>query len=377
MKSETTTGQEPGDEKDDGKTSPEVERNREPIRPDGTRPESPGTARECKCRRDAFFYLNCLFLVAPVLLLVITWRYLPISTTPALTVTKIVFLALAAASVAFIVIFKGKFANRVLFVIWVSLLVAGQLILNPAVLLMVGTNRFPVESTRYPIPYMMFVGEPHEKDHNALGYRGEAPAPEKGDEYRVFVLGGSTVYGPGRPLDMTIPGLLEKIAHENGAGQVAVYNWGVTSQVSGMEVTTILHRTADYRPDMVILYDGGNDVYLPYYWDPRPGYPFNFIVHERTFDMLQQGNPEALSSTMLSRVNLFRLLFVEELEQGVAPVRYTRLEAGYGLGGVGKANRRGVSTQYRPRLLHGEGLRLQPGGILAAAGLLQVPSRRA
>jgi lysophospholipase L1-like esterase len=36
----------------------------------------------------------------------------------------------------------------------------------------------------------------------------------------------------------------------------------------------------EYEPDLIILYNGGNDITQPLSWDPRPGYPFNFLVYE-------------------------------------------------------------------------------------------------
>jgi hypothetical protein len=31
---------------------------------------------------------------------------------------------------------------------------------------------------------------------------------------------------------------------------------------------------------MVVVYNGGKDINLPLGWDPRPGYPFNFLLYE-------------------------------------------------------------------------------------------------
>lgn len=40
-----------------------------------------------------------------------------------------------------------------------------------------------------------------------------------------------------------------------------------------MEISTL-------SPDLIIFYDGGNDIMDPFCWDPRPGYPFNFMAYE-------------------------------------------------------------------------------------------------
>jgi hypothetical protein len=47
-----------------------------------------------------------------------------------------------------------------------------------------------------------------------------------------------------------------------------------------MELAKILFEISDLEPDMIIMYNGGNDILQPWSWDPRPGYPFNFIAYE-------------------------------------------------------------------------------------------------
>ena len=150
----------------------------------------------------------------------------------------------------------------------------------------------------YPKPYVEFGGEPNsrlpggelefgeedrkitgEEFRNELGFRGPLPAKAKGDEYRIIVLGGSTVYA-GFPLENSIPGQLEQLFHRDGRANVRVYNWGVPAYVSGQELTEMAHTVTDYQPDLVIVYDGFNDLYFPYTIDPRPGYPFTWLEHE-------------------------------------------------------------------------------------------------
>ena len=47
-----------------------------------------------------------------------------------------------------------------------------------------------------------------------------------------------------------------------------------------------MHRLAYLQPDLVIAYDGGNDLISPWLYDPRPGYPFNFLVWEEALNKL-------------------------------------------------------------------------------------------
>ncbi|MEM7351942.1 MAG: hypothetical protein AAF657_14175 [Acidobacteriota bacterium] len=142
-------------------------------------------------------------------------------------------------------------------------------------------SKFPVEITRMPTPYTMFTGLAEGKIQNEalnrMGYRGAAPPPfDGGEEVRIFMLGGSTVFNGEPP----IAALLQERFHQAGFPQVAVYNFGVLSSVSGMELSRIVHEIADLTPDLILMYNGANDIIHPYFWDPRPGYPFNFIVYE-------------------------------------------------------------------------------------------------
>jgi hypothetical protein len=125
----------------------------------------------------------------------------------------------------------------------------------------------------------MFAARPYGgRGINELGYRGKAPANQKGEsELRLFVLGGSTVYYGGPPLAV----LIEEALRDASPLKVEVFNYGVSSSVSGMEMVRIVTEIADFRPDLIFMYNGANDMYLPCYYDPRPGYPFNFLVYEQ------------------------------------------------------------------------------------------------
>lgn len=151
-------------------------------------------------------------------------------------------------------------------------------------------QQFPGEVFRKPQPYTMFGGTPLanfeagvgtgtviSEQLNALGYRGKAPvSPKPALEYRIFVLGGSTVFLGDPP----IPVLLEEMFERNGFDNVQVYNFGVISSNSGMELARIVFENSELEPDLIVMYNGGNDIMGAYRQDPRPGYPFNFLVYE-------------------------------------------------------------------------------------------------
>ncbi len=142
-------------------------------------------------------------------------------------------------------------------------------------------RNFPPSVVRAPRPYVMFGGVPNgpygRERLNNLGYRGPPPSfNKKPGEFRVIMLGGSTVFRGVEPL----PVLLEKKLKAQGLPEARVYNFGVVSSVSTQELVRVALEVTDYRPDLVVMYNGGNDIQSPFAWDPRPGYPFNFMAFE-------------------------------------------------------------------------------------------------
>lgn len=142
---------------------------------------------------------------------------------------------------------------------------------------------FPVQVYRKATPYTVFTGERNgklpylEERLNCNGYRGKPATARRPGEYRIFVLGGSTVLTGVPPFTQT----LEKTLWSHGFTNVSIYNYGVVSSVSGMELVRIATEVSDKEPDLVIMYNGANDFLHPTYADPRPGYPFNFVVIEK------------------------------------------------------------------------------------------------
>jgi len=198
----------------------------------------------------------------------------------------------------------------------------------------------------YPMPYVMFTGKPNgrlsdavpmvRKDAdksrdirlNEFGFRiGQELARRKPPgEIRVFVLGGSAVFH-GSPLSNTIPGHLEELLRKNGTTQARVYNLGVVSYVSGQELALLVHTLVDYSPDLVIVYDGCNDVAQPFHLDPRPGYPFNFAVAEE--GLLRMHGAVTLRSCVYPvalRSRLLRLILHRSLDLTMVPIQEIRRE---------------------------------------------------
>jgi lysophospholipase L1-like esterase len=209
---------------------------------------------------------------------------------------------------------------------------------------------FTEDVYRKPKPYVEFVGTPNGEftiDYetmgeprkgretfkiNPMGFRFEGTLTKEKSrrEYRVFVLGGSTVFN-GYPLSHSIPGILEELFKQDGFSNVRVYNFGVVGFVSGQELALLTHTLVDYHPDLVIVYDGGNDVYQPLQYDPRPGYPCNFISYEAGNQHLSRNAPiTQLFNSLLFKSSFFRLVFSRGLHNALVSLESVRQECGYG-----------------------------------------------
>jgi len=107
---------------------------------------------------------------------------------------------------------------------------------------------------------------------NSHGFRGhEFSAIKPENTYRIFVVGGSTIFGTGTTSDSaSIPGFLqEKFDNEQFPKNIEVINAGISALFSGTEVGLIKQQILDFDPDLLIIYDGWNDITKKYknYYD--------------------------------------------------------------------------------------------------------------
>jgi lysophospholipase L1-like esterase len=295
------------------------------------------------CNRPSWFWINSA--------LVVGWLYLlwplfhPIFLTP-IYVAYVATLVLPAIGYAYLAAVGGKKIN-----IGLLIIVIGGLAIGETVLRFRGSpsdGEFTPSFTDGQVPYYMFTGEPNGVAYmpssqggskksdltyhlNADGFRIDRPLPKtkpKG-ELRIFITGGSTVVY-GAPSTKTIAGFLESDLSQRGIAGVKVYNFGVIGAVSGQELALLAHKLVDYQPDVVISYGGGNDFHSPYQFDPRPGYPFNFVktqigtqVFSDRLDFRTAFASQALRSRIIARVLAPR---VQEIR---APMVALRRASGY------------------------------------------------
>ena len=98
---------------------------------------------------------------------------------------------------------------------------------------------------------------------NSMGFRGDEFSIEKSENiFRIFMLGGSTMFGHGATSDhTTIPGYTQQLLAQYDDGfEIEVINAGIQGADSFTEVELIENKLLNYDPDMIIIYDGWNDL---------------------------------------------------------------------------------------------------------------------
>jgi lysophospholipase L1-like esterase len=119
-----------------------------------------------------------------------------------------------------------------------------------------------------PHPYLSYYPTPNYRNgktfHNSLGYRNHEFSLEKpSGVYRIVALGGSSTYDV-RIEDnaATFTAQLERLLREDyGYRNVQVINAGVPGYNSWEILVNLEFRVLDLDPDLVIIYEGTNDVH--------------------------------------------------------------------------------------------------------------------
>lgn len=163
----------------------------------------------------------------------------------------------------------------------------------------------------YPKPYVMAVADPQRAPgHNVLGYNDELPAsPKPPDEFRVFILGGSTVhFGEPAPFSRMINA--KNLKHDSR--NVKFYNFGITSSVSRQDMVRLLIDLPGYQPDMILHYGGGNDFTAV---DPRINYPHRFGFYEKSLLFDLRSSWQGTLMFLVTRSELLKAVFRIPIEK--------------------------------------------------------------
>jgi|GEM_PF-2258553 len=133
---------------------------------------------------------------------------------------------------------------------------------------------------------------------DAQGVRLTPKTPAPGAK-KVFVFGGSTVWGTGVPDGDTIPAQLQKLL----GNDFDVYNLGESGWVTTQSLHYLMHRLAQGDvPHAVIFYDGVNDTYAGAYSPAVPRDPLN--LRDRS-EVKEAPGPVLLK--VLAQTNLKRI----------------------------------------------------------------------
>jgi hypothetical protein len=97
---------------------------------------------------------------------------------------------------------------------------------------------------------------------NRWGYRGEEIELERDDDsFRIFVIGGSTVYCDRLDFEDSHPRILQRLLQEAYPDiRIEVQNAGMHAHTSQHTLIKYLSRIHDFRPDLVIFYHAVNDM---------------------------------------------------------------------------------------------------------------------
>ena len=128
--------------------------------------------------------------------------------------------------------------------------------------------------TRYPFPEMKPNQDFPTIHINNVGFRGSDFSPIKPENtYRIFMIGGSTTFGSASTSDSTtIPSYLQqKFNNENSEVNIEIINAGISGAFSFTEIQLLKNKIFGYEPDLIIVYDGVNDVTEQY---PTDNYLF-------------------------------------------------------------------------------------------------------
>ena len=131
------------------------------------------------------------------------------------------------------------------------------------------------DSIRYIFPYDWIRGEPNVLDHNEFGFRGVAPNVKRDPKkFVIAFFGGSTGYAGEPPISELLSQKLKKNNFDN-----ININFSSVSSNHNQHLHRLLE-FSEYHYDIIIFYGGSNETVQHYFYDSRPGYPYNFYLHD-------------------------------------------------------------------------------------------------
>ena len=129
---------------------------------------------------------------------------------------------------------------------------------------------------RHIFPYDWVRGKPNVLDHNQFGFRGMVTPDIKRDKNKIVIalFGGSTGYYGDPTILQSVSNNLKKKGYSN----IAI-NFSSVSSNHNQHLHRLLE-FSEHKYDFIIFYGGGNETFQQLYYDPRPGFPYNFYMFE-------------------------------------------------------------------------------------------------
>ena len=87
---------------------------------------------------------------------------------------------------------------------------------------------------------------------------------------KILIFGGSTIFCQEVPDNLTVPSLVQSYLNKNSSISYQVFNFGVPSFHSGQQLE-LLKEVKIYDDDVIIFFDGINDVYYPIFFGYKNG----------------------------------------------------------------------------------------------------------
>ena len=148
-----------------------------------------------------------------------------------------------------------------------------------------------------------FKGETTTVD--AQGLRRTEGSECAGNVYTVYMFGGSTLWGTGSPDWGTIPSFLARRFKEAGK-PVCIRNYGESAWVTTQELVELVLelKRAERKPDLVVFYDGSNDVHAAWQSGARDVHQ-NFDRIKGQFETRREGREGSFGYLLASNTVQF------------------------------------------------------------------------
>jgi lysophospholipase L1-like esterase len=136
---------------------------------------------------------------------------------------------------------------------------------------------------------------------------------------KVFMFGGSTMWGLGAGDDSTIPSIFAEVAKNKGIN-CEVVNFGQYAYVSTQEVIELMLQLQKGNiPDIAIFYDGVNDTFSGFQLSV-PGLPHDEIRREKEFCLLERKELQSLAvQSAIRQLSTMRFLHGVLQKTGLRP----------------------------------------------------------